>query len=104
MHIEPTMDVVPSDMFFPLGAVFQFQNGGVEPVLDPDCRHDVQCVLECISGKGWVVFLSKLKTVLVPKPNTYVLTVHSLTMCDIEMARGKVSPKGVQTWVNYFTF
>ena len=98
------MDVAPSDMFFPLGAVFQFRNEKVKPVLDPDCRHDVQCVLECNHRKGWVVFVTKLKTVLVPKPNEYVLTLHSLAMCDVEMARGQVTPKGVQTWVNHYTF
>ena len=39
------MDLPPEDMFFPVGAVVQHETGRVEPVLDPECRHDVKCVL-----------------------------------------------------------
>ena len=48
--------------------------------------------------------MSKLNVVLVPKPTKYVLTLHSLSMCDIELARGQVTPSGVQTWINHYNF
>lgn len=98
------MDIPPDKMFFPVGAVVQFETGQVEPVLDPECRHDVTCVLECKSRSSWSVFVSKLKIVLQPKPKYYVLTLHSLSMCDIELARGQVTPKGVQRWANHYAF
>lgn len=98
------MDLPPEDMFFPVGAVVQHETGRVEPVLDPECRHDVKCVLECKSSTMWTHFVSKLNVVLVPKPTKYVLTLHSLSMCDIELARGQVTPSGVQTWINHYNF
>ena len=94
----------PDAMFFPLGVVFQFRGGRVEPVLDPECRHGVQCVLQCEKRTEWSVFVSKLKSILSPKPEPYFLTIHSLAMCDIELARGHVTPKGARTWINHYTF
>ena len=94
----------PDAMFFPLGVVLQFRGGKVEPVLDPECGHDVQCVLECETKSGWRVFLSKLRSVLSPKPEDYILTIHSLALCDIELARGHVTAKGARTWINHYTF
>lgn len=98
------MDAPPDAMMFPIGVVMQFAGGEVEPVLDPECRHELQCGLECHDPKGWGVFVRKLKAMLVPKPKKYVLTLHSLSMCDIELARGSVTPTGVQTWKNHYTF
>lgn len=98
------MDVAPDDMFYPLGVVVQYADGNVRPVFEPECRHDVQCVLQCNSKKAWPLFVRKLKLVLVPKSKKYILTVHSLAMCDIELVRGEVTPKGVQTWDAHYTF
>ena len=96
------MEVPPESMFFPVGAVFQFRNGKVEPALDPECRHDTQCVLECTNRHSWSLFIAKLDNILVPKAIKYVLTIHSLSFCDIELARGCVTPKGVRTWINHY--
>ena len=98
------MDEPPDEMMFPVGAVMQFLDGEVEPVLDPECRHKVQCGMECHEPKGWGIFVRKLQAVLVPKPKKYVLTLHSLSMCDIELARASVTPSGKQTWKNHYTF
>ena len=98
------MDVSPDAIFFPTGVVLQFRGGAVQPVLDPECRHDVQCVLECENRSGWSVFVSKLNNALSPKAEPYALTVHSLALCDIELARGHVNPKGARTWINHYTF
>lgn len=94
----------PEAMFFPLGVVLQFRQGKVEPVLDPECRHDVQCVLQCEKRSDWEVFVSKLRSILLPKAEPYFLTIHSLAMCDIELARGHVTAKGARTWINHYTF
>ena len=90
-------------MFFPVGAVIQVQGGQVLPVLDPECRHDVQCGLECHNREHWHMFINKLNTLLLPKPKEYVLTVHSLAMCDIELARGTVTRRGKREWVNHYS-
>lgn len=98
------VDAGPDDMFFPLGAVVQYSDGSVRPVFEPECRHDIQCVLECKTKKTWKQFVRKLNLLLTPEPKKYILTVHSLAMCDIELARGEVSGKGEQTWINLYSF
>ena len=98
------MDDPPDPMFFPIGAVLQFADGHVEPVLDPECRHEVQCGLECHEQSGWGIFFGKIQSLLMPKPQKYVLTLHSLSMCDVELARGVVTAKGKQSWNNHYAF
>ena len=44
------MESPPASMFFPVGVVVQYANGTVLTVLDPECRHDIQCALACESA------------------------------------------------------
>lgn len=99
-----TMEAPPGDMFFPVGVVAQYTDKSVEPVFDPDCRHDIQCMLTCRSSKCWSLFLWKLKQVLQPKTQGYFLSLHSMSMCDAELGRVSVNAKGKITWINKYMF
>lgn len=82
----------------------QYANGAVLTVLDPECRHDIQCALTCDSPQNWTLFMKKIRTVLAPNHRKYFLTLHSLSMCDAEIARCSINKRGMVAWENNYAF
>ena len=91
-------------MFFPVGVVVQYADGTVLAVLDPECRHDIQCVLACESPQNWTLFMKKIRAVLLPNTRKYFLSLRSLSMCDAEIGRCNINKKGIVTWENRYAF
>lgn len=101
--MEPLLEK-PLALFFPLGAVKIYENGEIEPILDPECEHKFSCSLKCCSEKGWCTFVRKMGSVLTPACRNWRLSVRSYSLPGAEIAEAWCDKQGRVCCENKYKF
>lgn len=94
----------PLPLFFPLGVVKMFSDGHVEPVLDPECRHEIQCTLTCANPATWTTFLAKIASITKPNPINWYYSIRSFENPMFEVAAVLCNKKGQIETKNKYAF
>lgn len=101
--MEPLLEK-PLALFFPVGAVRIYEDGEIEPVLDPECEHRFSCSLKCYSERGWCAFVRKMGSVLTPSQRNWRLSVRSCSLPSAEIAEAWCDKKGRVFCKNKYMF
>lgn len=102
-RMEPLSEK-PLALFFPMGAVRIYEDGEIEPILDPDCEHMFSCSLKCYSQKGWCAFVRKMNCLLTPTHRNWRLSVRSYSLPGVEIAEAWCNKQGRIFYENKYMF